>query len=285
MDVELSGRCSADGMAKLLAPAISEGDGLLRLSLGEECFLYPSAVAWLTTQLCRWQHDGNELTVDVSKNPQVGAYLTRMDLFEHLGLDGNPIGERRTAGGRFLPIKAIDDEDSVYDVVDAILDLLMMHFDNAREILPAVEWALNEITDNIVIHSETPSPGHVFAQFYPSKDILSVAITDAGRGLRQTLSEAHEVDSDKRALELAMQRGITRGVGQGNGIAGTRQILQPASLTRFVARHSRAAWTLDDDDRRDAAHRGGRTTLREWFSASVHRHLRSRSRTVMNSPG
>ena len=285
MDVELNGRCSADGVAKLFAPAMSEADGLLQLSLGEDCFLYPSAVAWLTTQLCRWQHDGNELAVDVSKNLQVGAYLTRMDLFAHLGLDGNPIGERRTAGGRFLPIKAIDDEDSVYDVVDAILDLLMMHFDNAREILPAVEWALNEITDNIVIHSETPSPGHVFAQFYPSKDILSVAITDAGRGLRQTLSEAHEVDSDKRALELAMQRGITRGVGQGNGIAGTRQILQPASLTRFVARHSRAAWTLDDDDRRDAAHRGGRATVRERFSASVNRHLRSRSRTFVRDAG
>ena len=226
MAVELSGKFAAHRLSRLLAPAMAEADGSLQLSLGEDCFLYPSAVAWLTSQLCRGQHDGHKLDIDISKNREVAAYLTRMDFFKHLDQDGNAIGKRRTAGGRFLPIKAIDDEDSVYDVVDAILDLLMMHFDHAREILPAVEWALNEITDNIVIHAESPSPGHVFAQFYPTKNILSVAITDAGLGLRQTLAEAHEVESDERALALAMERGVTRGVGQGNGIAGTRQILQ-----------------------------------------------------------
>ena len=227
MEVVIDGAWNAQNVAENLGPLWKPEEGeTLRLVLGEDPFLYPSAVSWLTTLLARWQQEGGGLEFDGSNNRGVEAYLARMAFFEHLGLDGEMNGEARASGGRFLPLQAIGNEDDVFDAVDAILDLLMMHFDNARQILPAVEWALNEITDNIVIHSETPVPGFIFAQFYPTKNILSVAISDAGRGLRQSLAEAHEVDSDRKALELAMERGVTRGVGQGNGIAGTRQILK-----------------------------------------------------------
>ncbi len=230
MEVKLEGRLNAADIAKSLGPLWQErdddGDNSLEVVLGNDCFLYPSAVAWLTTLLARWQADGGSIEFDGSNNRGVEAYLARMKFFEHLNITGEGCGTKRTVGGRFLPLLAIEDEDAVFDAVNAVLDLLMMHFDNARDILPAVEWALNEITDNIVIHSATPVPGFVFAQFYPKKNVLSVAIADAGRGLRDSLAEAHDVDSDRRALALAMQRGVTRGVGQGNGIAGTRQIVE-----------------------------------------------------------
>ena len=226
MRATLDGRLNATDIATALDPAWHDDTvDHIELVLGEECFLYPSAVAWLATLLAKWRADGKSVEVDDSRNPGVAAYLSRMELFDHLDLVGRDFGTKRTAGGRFLPLLPIAGEDDVFDSVDAVLDLLMMHFDNARELLPAVEWALNELTDNIVIHSETPVPGFIFAQFYPQKDSLTVAIADAGRGLRDSLAEAHDVDSDRHALDLAMQRGVTRGVGQGNGIAGSRQIL------------------------------------------------------------
>lgn len=73
--------------------------------------------------------------------------------------------------------------------------------------------------------AEAQVPAMVFAQFYPRKHSLSVAICDAGRGLSASLREGHQVDNDTHALELAMERGITSGKGQGNGLAGSRQIL------------------------------------------------------------
>jgi hypothetical protein len=46
----------------------------------------------------------------------------------------------------------------------ALCDLVVHHFDNAREFLPALEWAAYEIIDNVFNNAESPSPAAVFAQ-------------------------------------------------------------------------------------------------------------------------
>jgi len=152
-------------------------------------------------------------------------YLARMDLHEHVGLDYHP-GQRRTEAGRFLPLKQIDSDQDVFDTVNAICDLVLHQFDDASAFIPAMEWAVNEIVDNIVIHSETPVPGAVCAQYFPRKHRLDIGICDLGRGIKASLGTTRELWSHGHAVTTALQRGVTRdkAIGQGNGMAGALDI-------------------------------------------------------------
>ena len=58
--------------------------------------MYPSAVAWLTTLMAKWQADGKSITVDGSKNTGAASYLSRMEFFDHLGLDAREFGTKPT---------------------------------------------------------------------------------------------------------------------------------------------------------------------------------------------
>lgn len=152
-------------------------------------------------------------------------YLARMDLHEHVGLDYEA-GDRRDESGRFLPLKQIASDGDVFSVVNAICDLVLHQFDNAGEFLPAMEWAANELIDNILLHSETPVPGAVCAQYFPKHHRLDIGICDLGRGVFQSLGTTRKLWSHGDAVTTALQRGVTRdkSVGQGNGMAGSLEI-------------------------------------------------------------
>jgi len=94
--------------------------------------------------------------------------------------------------------------------------------------LPAVEWAVYEIIDNILRHADTKIPGAVCAQMYPNNNMLKIAICDVGRGILKSITESHSVFNHSEAISLAIERGITRNkdVGQGNGLAGSVEILK-----------------------------------------------------------
>ena len=153
------------------------------------------------------------------------GYLARMDLHEHVGLDYDP-GKRQDETGRFLPLKQIATDEDVFQTVNAICDLVLHQFENAGDFIPAMEWAVNETIDNIVIHSETPVPGAVCAQYFPKKHRLDIGICDLGRGIKSSLGTTRKLRSHGDAITTALQRGVTRdkSVGQGNGLAGSLDI-------------------------------------------------------------
>lgn len=118
-----------------------------------------------------------------------------------------------------MPLQLVRDSKDCWPVIRQLGDLMLHQFDNAREFFPAMEWAVNEVVDNIHIHSETPVPGAVCAQFYPEKHRVEVGICDMGRGIMASLSERYKLQSHGEALTRALERGVTRNpdVGQGNG--------------------------------------------------------------------
>ena len=143
------------------------------------------------------------------------------------GLD-EPRHFRRSEAGRFIPILLVKNDTDVFEAVNAIADLVLQQFDNAREFLPAFEWAVNEIVDNVFIHARSKSPGVVCAQLFPNLRRLRSrsAIVGSASGVRS--KSVSSLRDDKEAILKALERGVTRNVnlGQGNGMAGSLEIMK-----------------------------------------------------------
>jgi hypothetical protein len=196
----------------------------ISLTIPEKCHIFMNAMAFI----CSWgllqKKEGRSISFE--GNTDVLNYISRMDMFRHLGFGYKEEFQRFTETGRFIPLRLVDGDDDVMSTVNAICDLVVPQFDNARDFIPAFEWAIYEVIDNIILHAETPVPGVVCAQYYPEKNIIDVAVCDMGRGIKKSLSESYKLESHELAIAKALERGATRnkGVGQGNGLAGTFEI-------------------------------------------------------------
>jgi hypothetical protein len=197
----------------------------IAVHMPDASFVYPSAIGFLAAWGIyeRIRHN-TKLVITGDDNSR--RYLSRMDLMTALESPFTEDFKRKPAAGRFLPVTLVDDDNSAKYAVDSICDLVLHQFEDPRPFLPALEWAVSEITDNILIHSESKTPGVVCAQYFDTTHRLGVAIVDCGRGLKASLQESMHVCSHGDAISQAVQRGVTRDsdVGMGNGLAGTLEI-------------------------------------------------------------
>ena len=118
-----------------------------------------------------------------------------------------------------------EQNDAVNRIVNAILGGIP---DIRRENFAALEWAVNELTDNVIVHSESSIGGLVqVSSFKRNSKIVEFTIADAGLGIPTTLrSGGNFLGSDTDALDRAIREGVTRdkSIGQGNGLSGSYQI-------------------------------------------------------------
>lgn len=204
---------------------LEPGGEAIDVRFDQGTFMETGALAQLTSWLLAMQVDGT--SVSMSGDDNVIRYLARMDVQRSLGLP-SPDMNRNPAGGRFIPLLLVRDGNDVFKAVSSIADMVLQQFEGVGEFLPAFEWAVNEIVDNVFIHSSSKAPGVVCAQLFPNKRRLDIAICDSGVGIRGSLSKSFELDSDVAAIEKALERGVTRDIdiGQGNGMAGSLEIMR-----------------------------------------------------------
>lgn len=118
-----------------------------------------------------------------------------------------------------------EQQKAVNRIVNAILGAIP---ELDRKELAALEWSINEITDNVLNHSQSPIGGIVqVSTFQRMRKRVEYIVADAGLGIPATLRPSHSnLTSDAAALEQAIREGVTRdkNVGQGNGLYGSYQI-------------------------------------------------------------
>ncbi len=118
-----------------------------------------------------------------------------------------------------------EQNDAVNRIVNAILGGIP---DIRRENFAALEWAVNELTDNVIVHSQSAIGGLVqVSNFRRNSKIIEFTIADSGLGIPATLrSGGAFLGSDTDALDRAIREGVTRdkSIGQGNGLYGSYQI-------------------------------------------------------------
>lgn len=98
-----------------------------------------------------------------------------------------------------------------------------------REDLAAIEWSINELTDNVLNHAESLVGGVVHLSHFRKSSLIDFAIGDAGVGIPKTLRAGlGNVTSDVDALDKAIREGITRDPVrfQGNGLFGAFRIAE-----------------------------------------------------------
>ncbi|HYA38479.1 MAG TPA: STAS-like domain-containing protein [Candidatus Methylomirabilis sp.] len=118
-----------------------------------------------------------------------------------------------------------EQQSAVNKIVNVILGVIP---DMQRSDFAAFEWAVNEITDNVLVHSQSPIGGLVqVSTFEKFRKQVQFVVADAGVGIPTTLRQGFpEIRSDTEALDRAIREGVTRDkkVGQGNGLFGSYQI-------------------------------------------------------------
>jgi len=226
LKVTLPSQCSQIELFRALANvgALRGTWDQLQFEVPINCFVEMPALAWLCAWGLKQRQAGRHFSVTGDRKTL--NYLAHFDLFRHLGIAYDEPVRRQTAVGRFIPLQLVHDGASVAAATNAICDLVLRSLDNAADFLPALEWAVNEIIDNINLHAAAAIPGAVCAQLYAGNNRLVIGICDAGQGILNSLAQSHVINDHQEALTLALQRGVTRSleVGMGNGLAGSQEI-------------------------------------------------------------
>jgi hypothetical protein len=134
------------------------------------------------------------------------------------------------ARSTFTPLSSYANYQQLNRLLNVLFDLLAKISEFPTGVLRAVEWTINELADNVLVHSGG-ARGWMQAIARPKHDLIDIVVTDRGLGVLSTLREGFpDLSSDQDALELAIEQGVTRNssIGAGNGLAGSIRIAREA---------------------------------------------------------
>lgn len=158
------------------------------------------------------------------------VYLKRLFLNSNwahsLSPGGYPESEFRTR--QHVPVIRFTSPDEQKHAVDRVIDsILSTVVGYSREHLKALEWSINEITDNVLMHANCPEGGFLQLTAKQKAKVIEFTVADAGDGIPKSLRSSRFPNfSDVGALGRAIEQGVTRdqAIGQGNGLWGTYRI-------------------------------------------------------------
>lgn len=109
--------------------------------------------------------------------------------------------------------------------VDRSIGLLLQYAEGIdRNRLKALEWSLNEITDNVLNHADSPVGGIMQVVNYRNQRCVELMVCDAGQTIPKSLRQSKlGISDDATAMRRAIEEGVTRNThtNQGNGLFGT----------------------------------------------------------------
>jgi anti-sigma regulatory factor (Ser/Thr protein kinase) len=114
------------------------------------------------------------------------------------------------------------DEQQRNIAVDKVLNAALRTAKLERQHVAALEWAVNEITDNVLSHSRSKVGGFLISHRLARTNIIEFTVADSGIGISKSLG----ISDEREAVERAIQEGVTRNTStnQGNGLFGTYRL-------------------------------------------------------------
>lgn len=196
------------------------------LDLSECERAYQNGVLPLIASVDELRRAGN----DASAILPTDNYLQRLFLnanWAHL-LEPDRYGESNTYHPVHVPARRFSGPEEQQRLVNETLDVLLRSIPSfQRDDLNALEWSINEITDNVLNHADCDLGGILQVNTFERDRKVAVGVVDSGRGILASLREGHpSLKDDVAAIYKALEAGVTRGSdeGQGNGLAGALRI-------------------------------------------------------------
>ncbi|MEA3273956.1 MAG: ATP-binding protein, partial [Pseudomonadota bacterium] len=197
------------------------------LDFGACTSAYPSSMVAICAQVMSNRDAGIDIATELPSDNKL------LRLFQNTNwaylLDPRKYDPSTFRGYTQVPVTQYKTPEEQHDAVNRIVNAILGAIPNMeRSDFAAFEWSINEITDNVLTHAQSPIGGVVqVSTFQRNKKLVQFIVADAGVGIPHTLRETHpELTSDTDALDKAIREGVTRdkSVGQGNGLFGSYQI-------------------------------------------------------------
>lgn len=122
----------------------------------------------------------------------------------------------------------------ISNIVDAFSEELRKEDRFSAGTIASLSWSLNEVMDNVLIHSGVGT-GYVMGQIHKFSKNIAFSVCDYGRGIFKSLRESnlHKPRTAIDAITLAIKEEVTRdsSVGQGNGLFGLHSIISQGEGT------------------------------------------------------
>lgn len=194
---------------------------------------YPLAMVGLCIQVMRWRHAGISFRLVKPTDPKLGRHFLNTN-WAHL-LDPEQFKASSFEDPRQIPATHFSDLSEQTALAERVVRLVLGALKGVhRGDLAALEWAVNEIIDNVITHSESPVGGLIQVSTFTRSKKIQFVVADAGIGIPRSLAALTGDGPDEQALARAIEEGVTRGTGQGNGLFGSYEICRRSKGFFFI---------------------------------------------------
>ncbi len=195
-------------------------------------FVTPSGLCYLIASIQTLTNIiGKEnFEIIMPNNNSTNNYLTRMNFLETLGLKDDNYINKNDCSNRLIELQKISMTDRCdWQITENLTNVLESQLPvNNQGILKAVSYAIGEIVDNTLRHSQSPIGGYICAQTYPNKNKLEICIIDCGIGIVESLKVENDVHkekiskfkSDSEFIQYSIEKGVTSKTQQKFGETG-----------------------------------------------------------------
>ncbi len=196
------------------------------------------------------RHQGVEVLITEPQDERQLDFWHKMGWAQMLaGGEGPNLDIHKT----YTPVQRFSDHAALHRLVKAAIEILARQLDCEAGVLDGVTWVLNETADNVLLHSaltgEDPT-GYFQVVSHPHDEWVEIAVADAGIGIRASLWSAEITANDEIAIQLAIQKGVTRDkeIGAGNGLAGCVRLIEATSGQLIIASGTAEVWIKGKGD-------------------------------------
>lgn len=213
----------------------------------ESKFISPFVIVGITAVANSLKTQGKRVELIFNKSIPVPSYFNAIHFPGGYNFEGMTSAEMNSkledyTSKTFIPLvlfptSLIDRESTLREnIISAIGSILKKQLKLTGNLLQAIYYLIDELTNNVADHSESKK-GILFAQFYPSKNYMDVCIADFGRGIKQTYLDSGKANptSHEEAIELAIKGRSTKNqtVSRGFGISTSRRMLTEGLRGKF----------------------------------------------------
>lgn len=128
---------------------------------------------------------------------------------------------------RHLVTRRFENLEEQQKAVNDFMDVVLRTMTISKDIISGLEWSINEITDNVLNHSDSKHGGIIQASTHHKENKILFAVADSGRGILKSMQEGFpNLRTELDAIGEAIKAGVTRNpkIGQGNGLAGSLRV-------------------------------------------------------------